>query len=251
MSHKDTLYRDGSIQAEQFVFDDRVVRVFPDMIRRSVPGYGFIIPSIALLAREYAQPGTNIYDLGCSLGAVSFAVMDALPGKNIQLIAVDSSAEMIEKLRLVAAARVEAGSGGQTGDANSIRIMEADILDVVVDNASFVVLNFTLQFIDPDKRSELLRRVARGMRPGGALVVSEKLRFSDLGEQALQNAWHLDFKRAQGYSELEIARKRDALEDTLVPDTMQKHIERLEDAGFSHAYRWFQCFNFASIVAIR
>lgn len=246
MSQKDTLYRDESIQADHFVFDDRVVRVFPDMIRRSVPGYGLIIPSIALLARRYIQPGTNIYDLGCSLGAVSFAILDAVRDSDNQLMAVDNSTEMIERFRSIVSERQDSGPDGV-----ALEIVEGDILDVAIENASFVVLNFTLQFIDRDERSALLARIADGMRPGGVLVLSEKLRFADAEEQARQAAWHLDFKRAQGYSELEIARKRDALEDTLRPDTIEQHLARLQGAGFTEVYRWFQCFSFSSMVAIR
>ena len=246
MSSKDTLYRDDSIQPERFVFDDRVVRVFPDMIRRSVPGYGLIIPSIALLARRHVQPGTNIYDLGCSLGAVSFAILDAVDTADSRLMAVDNSPEMIARLRIHAAEREEKGLHGMP-----LEIVEADILDMAIENASFVVMNFTLQFIDPEQRQELLARIAGGMLPGGVLVLSEKLRFSNDKEQAGQDAWHLDFKRAQGYSELEIARKRDALEETLKPDTAEQHFARLEAAGFREAYQWFQCFSFASMVAVR
>jgi tRNA (cmo5U34)-methyltransferase len=245
MSEKDTLYRDASIQADDFVFDQRVVRVFPDMIRRSVPGYGVIVPSIALLARRYAQPGTNIYDLGCSLGAVTFAIRDALATTDIRLIAIDNSPDMVARIRQTAAERVD----GE--EQANISIVEADILDSTIENASVVVMNFTLQFIEPGKRTELLKRIAAGMRPGGVLVLSEKIRFGDPDEGGLQDSWHLDFKRAQGYSELEIARKRDALERTLQPDTLEQHLDRLLEAGFRAAYRWFQCFSFVSVVAFR
>lgn len=247
MTEKDNIYRDESMQADDFVFDERVVRVFPDMIRRSVPGYGLIVPSIALLARRYAQDGTNIYDLGCSLGAVSLAILDALPARDYRVVAVDSSSEMIEQFRAIAAERATPG----IGDGATLDIIEDDILDAAVENASVVVLNFTLQFIEPGARSDLLARIAGGMHPGGIVVLSEKVRFEDEEEQRLQDAWHLDFKRAQGYSELEIARKRDALERTLRPESVQTHIARLEQAGFRAAYRWFQCFNFVSFAAIR
>jgi len=247
MNEKDRLYRDDSIQAHDFVFDQRVVRVFPDMIRRSVPGYGVIVPSIALLARHYAQAGTNIYDLGCSLGAVTFAILDALPAGENTVIAIDSSPEMISGIRCKANERDENNAPGEA----RLRIVEADILDTAVKDASVVVMNFTLQFIEPGKRDELLRRIVAGMRPGGMLVLSEKVRFSNELEEKLQSSWHLDFKRAQGYSDLEIARKRDALEKTLKPETVEAHLLRLEQAGFSAAYRWFQCFNFAALAAIK
>lgn len=248
MSEKDTLYGDDSVQPDRFVFDDRVVRVFPDMIRRSVPGYGLIVPSIALLARRHAQAGSRIYDLGCSLGAVSFAIMDALGDRKAELVAVDSSAEMIARLRTLAGQRLETGKEN-AGIPLDIRC--ADILDVEIEDASVVVLNFTLQFIEPGRRDRLLRRIAEGIRPGGLLVLSEKIRFSDAREQQRQDGWHLDFKRAQGYSELEIARKRDALEQTLRPEPLETHMERLDRAGFAESFRWFQCFNFVSITAIR
>lgn len=249
MSEKDRIYQgsidqDGGLQADDFVFDRRVVRVFPDMIRRSVPGYGVIVPSIALLARRYAQEGSRIYDLGCSLGAVSFAIRDAIGQQDCRLVAVDNAPEMIEKFRALAAERESEGN-------MPLEIVEGDILETPIEDASVVVMNFTLQFIDPGLRAGLLTRIAAGMRPGGLLVLSEKVRFEDEQEQALQDAWHLDFKRAQGYSELEIARKRDALERTLRPDSVEKHLQRLEEAGFDRAFRWFQCFSFTSMAAIR
>ncbi len=242
MTEKDTLFNDPQIQAEDFVFDRRVVRVFPDMIRRSVPGYGLIVPSIALLARRYATPGTNLYDLGCSLGAVSFAMMDALAGRDNRIVAIDNSPEMISKLRQLAASRAD--------PALPIQIREGNILDARIEDASVVVLNFTLQFIEPARRHEMMGRIAAGMRPGGLLVLSEKIRFDDPLEQECQQSWHHDFKRAQGYSEMEIARKRDALERTLRPETLDAHLARITSAGFDRAFCWFRCFNFVSIAAI-
>ena len=246
MSEKDTIYRDDALQPDRFRFDDRVVRVFPDMIRRSVPGYGLIVPSIALLARRHVQAGSRIYDLGCSLGAVSFAILDGLGFEEAELIAVDNSAEMVEAFRRLLD---EHATGG--GRRMPVHVERADVLELAIENASVVVLNFTLQFIDPEQRDGLLQRIAEGMRPGGLLVLSEKVVFGDAGEQDRQSGWHLDFKRAQGYSDLEISRKRDALEQTLRPESMEMHLDRLRRAGFAEAYCWFRCFNFASIAAIR
>ena len=229
-------------QPDDFVFDERVVRVFPDMIRRSVPGYGMIVPNTALLARRYAQDGTNLYDLGCSLGSVTLAMQQAVTASDVRIIAVDSSPEMIAGM-------------GQAVEANAsdipVTLLMADICDVDIDNASVVVLNFTLQFIAPDFRQSLLDRIAAGMRAGGALILSEKIRFESECEQDLQTEWHHDFKMAQGYSELEVAAKRDALENVMKPDNDSVHLKRFEEAGFSAAYRWFQCFSFASYIAIK
>lgn len=242
MNRKDTLFDQQIIEPGDFVFDERVVRVFPDMINRSVPGYGLIIPMIGLLAHRYAQAGSTIYDLGCSLGAASLAMRQAVDNENVKIIAVDNSPQMISSFRQLLA---------EQHDGTAIDLVEEDIRETKINDASVVVLNFTLQFVDPADRLSLLRGIVTGLRPGGVLVLSEKICFEDLVEQDRQTGWHHDFKRARGYSELEISRKRDSLEDVLKPETAADHIARLRQAGFSEAYQWYQGFSFASFIAIR
>ncbi len=244
MDRKDRLFESEIAPAGDFVFDDRVVKVFPDMISRSVPGYGLVVPMMGLLARQYAQADTDLYDLGCSVGAVSLAMRAAVLAGGARIIAVDNSLEMIRELQK----KLEDGSETY---GLPVEPVHQDILDTRIENASVVVLNFTLQFVAPEKRLELLGGIAAGLRPGGVLLLSEKIRFEDPQEQELQTAWHHDFKRAQGYSDLEIARKRDALENVMKPDLMQQHKERLTLAGFSRTYQWFQGFNFVSMIAFR
>lgn len=244
MSEKDRLYDKAIAEVPDFVFDERVVRVFPDMINRSVPGYGLIVPMIGLLARPYAQPESNLYDLGCSLGEVAWSLRQAVRADGVRIHAIDNSVAMIADLE-----QRLCELGDQPGPPILTRV--EDIRETVVENASVVVLNFTLQFIEPADRDPLLSRIARGMLPGGALILSEKIRFEDFREQELQTRWHHDFKRAQGYSELEIARKREALENVMKPDTRQQHIDRLAQAGFRHSYCWYQGFNFLSLIAFR
>lgn len=238
----DKLFASNRALTTGFKFDDQVVKVFPDMISRSVPGYELVVPMIGLLARCYTQPGSNIYDLGCSLGATSLAIGNAVRAENSQIIAVDNSRAMVMQLK-------ESLNGLET--AVPIRVFEQDILETNIENASVVVLNFTLQFIDRNRRQAMLERIASGLRKGGVLIISEKICFENTAEQHDQTTWHHDFKRTQGYSELEISRKRDALEDILKPDTEQMHFQRFNDAGFTRAYRWFQCFSFTSYIAFR
>jgi tRNA (cmo5U34)-methyltransferase len=245
MSERDQLFEQPPPGMQDFVFDERVVRVFPDMINRSVPGYGLILPMLGVLARRCVLPNSQVYDLGCSLGAVSQMVRQSVTAQGVRIIAVDNSVEMLKRF----AASLEHEEG--QADRPAIEMLLGDITDTPIENASLSVLNFTLQFIQPGRRQALLSRIAQGTCPGGALVLSEKIRFEDSAEQALQTDWHHDFKRAQGYSDLEIARKRDALERVLLPDTEAEHLQRLHAAGWTRALRWFQCFNFVSYLAIR
>lgn len=242
MSQKDTLYKQQINQPGDFVFDERVVSVFPDMISRSVPGYGLIIEMIGLLARRHAQAGSNIYDLGCSLGAASLAMRQSVGAEAVKIIAVDNSAHMVSRFRQIL---LEQEEGIIT------EVTERDVRETEIRNASVVVLNFTLQFVDPADRLPLLEGIATGLRPGGILILSEKLAFTDPAEQQRQTDWHHDFKRSRGYSELEIAQKREALESVLRPETAAAHHDRMCLAGFSEVYCWFQGFSFASFVALK
>jgi tRNA (cmo5U34)-methyltransferase len=133
----------------------------------------------------------------------------------------------------------------------SVAVVCDDIRNVEITEASVVVLNFTLQFIPLDERAMLLEKIAEGMRPGGVLILSEKVVFNDVHLNGLLSDIHHDFKRAHGYSDLEISQKRSALENVLIPETISTHRDRLLNAGFTSVDVWFQCFNFMSMLAVK
>ncbi len=242
MERKDTLYATAQIDIAGFRFDKSVVDVFPDMIQRSVPGYATIISMTGTMAERYAQPNSRCYDLGCSLGASTIAIRDGINVPGCEIIAVDNSPDMIRHCRQVL--RTEKS-------ATPVTLLCEDIQKLEFRNASLVVLNFTLQFVPLPQRDGLMQKISRDLRPGGALVLSEKIRFDHPQHDRLMLELHHDFKRANGYSDLEISQKRSALEEVLVPETPQAHRERIKTAGFSSVDLWFQCFNFASFVAIK
>jgi len=241
LSEKDTLYAQGLPHAD-FVFDDRVVAVFPDMINRSVPGYATIISMIGTLAAEYVQADSLCYDLGCSLGAATLSMRRNMHQDGCRIVAVDNSESMINGFREILV-------GEEAGVPVDIRC--EDILQTDIHDASMVVMNFTLQFVAPEYRDALVGKIFQGMKPGGILVLSEKIRFEDEVLNELFIDMHHRFKEQQGYSKLEISRKRAALEKVLIPETVGRHTKRLHEAGFDACDMWFQCFNFASMVAVK
>ncbi len=239
-TQRDHLFSEQSQQ--KFQFDEAVVQVFPDMINRSVPGYNLIVPMLGLLARRFVQANSRVYDLGCSLGAASLAVRDAISMEGVEIVAVDNSAAMLAKFEEILKTSQQ---------QRKILLKQADIETCEIENASLVMLNFTLQFIAPEERAALLRSIFQGLKPGGALLLSEKIQFEDIDKQRLITDWHHDFKRSQGYSDMEIANKRAALEKVLIPETLAAHKQCLKEAGFGSIIPWFQCFNFVSLVAIK
>ena len=231
---RDRLYADLLADVEAFVFDDKVAAVFPDMIRRSVPGYGTVIALTGVIAARYYQPGSRIYDLGCSQGASTLSIARQLV-QPATVHAIDSSQAMLDLCH-----------AHDYPASVDVTFTCADMRDVTLEEASVVVLNYTLQFIPVNERDSMIRRIAEGMMSGGILILSEKLAMPD----DLFTGLHHAFKQANGYSELEVSQKRTALENILVPETAQAHVDRLQQAGVGRVEQWFQCLGFSSFIAI-
>ena len=238
----DDIYATTLDSVSDFKFDEAVARVFPDMIRRSVPGYTTIIPMIGLITERYAQDDSACYDLGCSLGASTLAMRHGLKNRNCELIGIDNSPSMIERCRHY----VELDN-----EQTPVSLVCQDITQISFSPCSVVTLNFTLQFIEPTQRLALLSNIYQSLKPGGVLILSEKICFDDRNEQSELEELHWLFKRANGYSELEVSQKRSALEKVLLPDTLDNHKNRLRQAGFGHTHLWYQCFNFMSLIAMK
>lgn len=232
---KDTIYRSRDEPVKPFEFNKRVADVFPDMIERSVPGYPLIISMIGVMADDYVQDSSNVYDLGCSLGAVSLAIQQGLKNKKCSIKAIDNSSAMIDACN----------------ENQEIEFILNDVLDIDIVNASVVVMNFTLQFIPVEQRKSLIEKIYNGLLPGGILLLSEKIKFDNKIENETMNQLHHHMKELNGYDKLEIASKREALEDVLVPETIDAHINRLNNSGFENSFVWLKCFNFISLVAIK
>lgn len=238
----DNIYADTLNNIAGFRFDEAVASVFSDMIQRSVPGYSNIITITGLLAARHAQDHSRCYDLGCSLGASTLAMMVQLQNRPIEFIAVDNSSPMLDRCAQILSAQQPSAQ---------YQLLNNHLQDVVISNASMVVLNFTLQFVPQPDRARAMKNIYEGMLPGAALVLSEKICFDNPAMQQLTTDLYHDFKMTNGYSALEVSQKRTALENVLIPETLADHETRLRAAGFRNIGVWFQCFNFISLVAIK
>lgn len=239
---KDRIYADPREPVPPFEFNRQVVEVFDDMLVRSVPLYRESILRQAQLAARFHQAGTRIYDLGCSNGNLGLALCREMEKSDFELVAVDSSAAMLETFarRL---AEIEQGE--------RVQLVEEDIRGVGLKDASVVIINLTLQFLPLADRDELVRRIYRALVPGGVLLLTEKIIHELQPLNELQQEFYYRFKAENGYSQLEISQKREALENVLVPESIEAHHKRLQSCGFSSIDVWLKWFNFASLLAIK
>ncbi len=240
--NKDTIFSAPIEKLGDFTFDESVPEVFPDMIQRSVPGYSNIITAIGMLAQRFVTENSNVYDLGCSRGAGILSIRRNLKTSQVRIIGIDNSQPMVERCRT----HINAYHSDVP-----VEILCDDIRHIDIQNASMVVLNFTLQFLPRADRLALLQKIYQGLNPNGILVLSEKFTFENATMNELLIDLHHTFKRANGYSELEVSQKRTALENVMLTDSIETHKKRLQEAGFQQVELWFQCFNFGSMIAIK
>ena len=237
---KDNVFEKEIQKVSDFKFGAQVAGVFDDMVNRSVPYYEEIQRMIGEIAADHAQPGTAVYDLGCSTGT-TLLYMDMMVDKNIRFTGVDDSQEMLNKCR----AKLD-----EVNVERQIDLVCADLgHDVPVKNASVVVLCLTLQFVRPIHRERLLKRINEGMVPGGILILVEKI----LAEENTYNRnfinYYYNLKRRHAYNELEISQKREALENVLIPYKLSENILLLRETGFHHTEIFFKWYNFCGIIA--
>jgi tRNA (cmo5U34)-methyltransferase len=236
---RDTLFEKNA-PAEKFEFNERVADVFDDMLDRSVPFYKQVIEMMVEILGRSLQAGDTVYDLGCSTGTTLIVLARKLESENLKFIGIDNSKAMLKK----ALRKAEMFSV-----ADRIDFIETDITQAELSGVGGITLNYTLQFIKPSIRSEFLKTIYSGLRNNGVLILSEKVGCQDKDlEQQFLDSYHR-YKKRRGYSELEIANKREALENVLIPLTIQENCDLLVQAGFTRVETFFQWFNFVSIVA--
>ena len=222
-----------------FAFSQDVVNVFNDMISRSVPGYWLSNLGIGGMTKRYAQPNSNIYDLGCSLGASSLSILAQEAKNGAHLIAVDASLPMIQRLQ---------NTLHYHHWHQEVQVHHRDILEFPIQNASVVILHYTLQFIPPHKRTTLLSRIRSALNEDGVLLISEKIRFDHKEHENEIRTWHHDYKAAQGYSTLEIKQKARDIQYSMQTDTLNTLQDRIMRAGYSKCTLWMRCYGFSSFV---
>ncbi|MDJ0836990.1 MAG: carboxy-S-adenosyl-L-methionine synthase CmoA [Acidobacteriota bacterium] len=238
---KDRIFREPLSKLAGFEFDEKVAAVFDDMAHRSIPFYEEVQTMIVDLVGQYYQEGTRIYDLGCSTGSMTARLALAYDGIH-EIVGIDSSSAMIDKAR---------ANLDRLETAVKLTLEPGDVREVEITDASVVIMNYTLQFVRPLYRERVIERIFNGLQPGGVLILSEKVLEENTHLSRLFIDAYYRFKRARGYTELEISQKRERLENVLVPYKVSELTELLQRGGFSEAGVFFKWHNFASLIAMK
>ncbi len=225
-----------------FKFDESVARVFDNMLERSIPLYKESQRMVIELSRELHQPNTTVYDLGCSTGTLIKQLAQAFPKKNnAHFVGIDNSLPMLKKAKRKLKDHLD-----------QCEFIESNLeSNFPIENTSVVILNYTLQFVRPKGRPSLLKKIHKNLNSKGGLILIEKVLPNEPDLEATYVNQYEKFKQKQGYSRMEISRKREALENVLVPLTADKNFNLLKKAGFNKVELFFKWFNFAGWVAVK
>ncbi len=236
---KDTIFKQDI--GKQFEFDAQVASVFDDMLERSIPHYkevlGLIVDFCSYTLESSKSAIPLVYDLGSSTGTTLLALSQALSA-HTRFIGIDNSQAMIDKASLKA----------QAYNAN-IEFICTDLLEYDFLHSDIVIANYSLQFIRPMQRPALLQKIYNALTEGGILIVSEKMTSHHriLDRQMIER--YVRYKQEQGYTKTEISKKREALENVLVPFSLEENIAMLKDIGFSGIEVLFKWVNFGTLIA--
>ena len=240
MGKQDNIFEKGNLSGLPFSFNKEVTEVFEDMIDRSVPGYKTSLSLISHYAQRFYQKDTNCYDLGCSLGASSLSIVNNV--KDVRVIAIDNSEAMINEC----ITRFQ-----ESPKYQNVQFLQEDIMESAIENASFIVVNYLVQFLDLTQRDMLFEKIYRALLPGGVLLVSEKVHYENKYQTNRIFRTHHKFKAANGYSDLEISGKRDSLEGVLLTEYEEDHLLRASKAGFKKTEKVLSNLNFRTFVFLK
>lgn len=235
------MYQERLQEIKKFEFNSAVAEVFDDMISRSVPRYADVQAATAKLAKKLCLKGGTVVDLGCSTGTTLYEIASAIGDDKLKLIGVDNSEPMLKKAR---------EKGEQLGYGDRVQLLLGDITEIDIPPSNLVILNYTLQFVPLESRGLLLSKVANSLLPGGALILTEKVRHAGMHIDALLTDLYYDMKLENHYSELEISQKREALEKVLVPVSLERNLALLRENGFAEAELYLKWVNFVTLVAL-
>ncbi len=239
---QDQLFSDEGSTTEDFRFDEKTAEVFDDMVHRSVPFYEEMQRMTGEIAADFAVPGTNLVDIGCATGTTLF-YLDKMVDQDVRFVGIDNSREMLDK----AEQKIKSIQSHREFELKQLNIHK----DMGVENASVVTLILTLQFVRPLYRDRVIQKIYDGMKDQGVLVLFEKIVINDSFFNQLFVKYYYEMKKRMGYSEVEIAKKREALENVLIPYRPEENLTLLSKAGFSHIEEIFRWYNFTGIVAVK
>ena len=222
-----------------WTFDTKeVTDVFDTHVQQSVPFYGVFHDMIKTFAQYYIEPFTTVVDIGCSTGVLLTEIASANCKHGVAFTGIDTSQAMIDE-------------ANKRKHGFNVAYKNFDVRNYDFGGMSFAYSMLCLQFLPLSDRQEVVNNVYNGLEQGGAFVLVEKVKSSNMDIHDIYNDTYYDFKRRSGLSDTEIIDKNVSLRGVMKPLTLEANTTMLENAGFSHVEVFMKYNNFVGIIAVK
>lgn len=223
------------IKSEPFSFD--TIKEFDQHIEQSIPDFGKLSEIILNLASYFLKSGSRVYDLGCSTGIMLSKLNHRYQSETFDMVGFDVSANLL---------------GKYATPAPNLRFEQQDITapEFQLEPCDMVLSIFTLQFLPLKERAALLEKVYGALRPGGALILAEKIYLTSGYLQDVFCFSHYDYKR-ESFTASEIVSKQHDLRRIMHPQGEQLNVAMLKTAGFRSVTPFWQALLFKAWVCVK
>jgi tRNA (cmo5U34)-methyltransferase len=215
---------------------------FDEHVSKSVPLYNEGHQLVCDMSDFFTKPDSVIYEVGCSTGSLTMRLAEHNKNKpDARFVGVDIEPDMIEVANKKAQAH---------GDLN-IEFISDDMINVEMDMADMIICYYTVQFVRPSIRQDLINKLYQNLNWGGSLLLFEKVRGADARFQDILTALYTDYKLRAGYSADDIVTKSRSLKGVLEPFSSQANVDMLKRAGFSDINTVLKYLCFEGFMAIK
>jgi len=219
-------------------FSGDVSKNFEEHIKRSVPYYQDGHKLIESLSDFFVKDDSLIYELGSSTGKLSFNLAKRHELKGAWFKAIEIEEDMVKEAK-------------KRYKSKNLEFICDDVITLDYEKADMFISYYTVQFIHPKFRQDLIDRVYESLNWGGAFVMFEKVRANDARFQDIITTLYSDFKLENGFSADEIIAKQRSLKGVLEPFSSNANVDMLKRAGFVDIITVFKYLNFEGILAIK
>ncbi len=219
-------------------FQGKTVDNFENHIKKSVPFYEEGHELIVQISDYFIKNDSICYELGCAVGKLSYKLSCRHKNKNALFIGIDIEKDMIAKAK-------------KSYQNPNLKFIQHDINTINFKSADMFVAYYTIQFIHPKFRQELINNIYKNLNWGGCFIMYEKVRANDARFQDIFTGLYTEFKLSNGYTPDEILSKTRSLKGVLEPFSSNANIDMLKRAGFVDIISIQKYINFEGFLAIK
>jgi len=220
-------------------FDEDIASNFVDHIQRSIPFYNELQDDVVKILNNVLTDNSIVIDIGGATGETISRINENMPQKCIKYFYIDNSSAMLKKAK------------DNLKDVNYVTYFSSNIETLQLPKSDAIIMLYTMQFVPFAHRLPTLKKIYDSLKPGGILILSEKVscKFKNV-EMLFCDLLH-NIKINNGFTESEIHHKQLQLQNVLMPLSTDEYLTMLQQIGFNEFDIFFKSNSFVGFIAFK